>query len=203
RACLSLSAYRKACRDRKSDRRKNIRGRGVVTERLADVNKAVDIPRSEDKAASELERVFAQTMLAMSSGLGTFARGGIVLAQKVKYRSFAESNRAVGLAFIIDQQRKGDLSVLAEVPGVRDIAEPHRYQAGAFLTKILFMVAQLRDMLTAENSAVVAKKNNYCRGLRPKRPEAGGATIDVGQRDSRPFAAEGLCPAATSQMRLP
>jgi hypothetical protein len=63
------------------------------------------------------------------------------------------------------------------------------------------MFAQLRDVLAAENSAVVAKKNNHCRGLRPKRAKAGGTAIDVGQRDSRQFAAEGLCHAAHSQVR--
>ena len=183
-----------------SDRRKNIVGQSVVAECLADVNKAIDIPRSEHKAASELKRVFPQAMLAMSSGLGAFAVGRIVLAQNVKQGSFAERNRAVGLAFIIDQQRKGDLRVLAEVLGIRDVAEPYRHQTGAFLTKILFMFAQLRDVLAAENSAVVAKKNNHCRGLRPKRPKAGGMAIDVGQRDSRQFAAERLCHAAHSQV---
>jgi len=62
------------------------------------------------------------------------------------------------------------------------------------------MFAQLRDVLAAENSAVVAKKNNHCRGLRPKRAKAGGMAIDVGQRDSRQFTAEGLCHAAHSQV---
>src|SRR5262249_48762169 len=67
-----------------SDSRKNIRGRGVVAECLADVNKAIDIAGSEHKAAPELKRVFPQAMLAMSRGLGAFAVSGIVLAQKVK-----------------------------------------------------------------------------------------------------------------------
>jgi len=183
-----------------SDRRKNIRGRGVVAECLADVNKAIDIPRSENKAAPELKRVLPQAMLAMSSGRGAFARRGIVLAQNVKYRSFVESNRAVGLAFFIDQQRKVNLGVLAEVPGVPEVAKPYRYQTGAFLTKILFMFAQLRDVLAAENSAVVAKKNNHRRGLCPKRAKARGMAIDVGQRDSRQFTAEGLYHAAHSQV---
>ena len=164
------------------------------------MNKAIDIPRSENKAAPELKRVFPQAMLAMSSGLGAFAVSGIVLAQKVKQGSFAESNRAVGLAFIIDQQWKSDLRVLAEVPGVRDVAKPHRHQTGAFLTKILFVFAQLRDVLAAENSTVVAKKNNHRRSLRPKRAKARGMAIDVGQRDPRQSAAEGLCHAAHSQV---
>jgi hypothetical protein len=62
------------------------------------------------------------------------------------------------------------------------------------------MFAQLRDVLAAENSAVVAEKNNYSRGLRPKRAEAGGTAIDVGQRDSRQFAAEGLWHGPHSQV---
>jgi len=184
-----------------SDRRENIRGRSVIAECLADVNKAIDIPRSEHKAAPELKWVLPQTMLAMSSGLGAFARRGIVLAQHVKHGSLAESNRGVGLALFVNQQREGDLGVLAEVPGVPEVAKAYRYQTGALLTKILFMFAQLRDVLAAENSAVVAKKNNHRRGLCPKRAKARGMAIEVGQRDSRQFAAEGLWHGPHSQVR--
>jgi hypothetical protein len=63
------------------------------------------------------------------------------------------------------------------------------------------MFAQLRDVLAAEDSTVVAKKDNYCRRLSPKRAEAGGMAINVGQGDSRQFAAEGLGHAPHSQVR--
>jgi hypothetical protein len=62
------------------------------------------------------------------------------------------------------------------------------------------MFAQLRDVFAAENSAVVAKKYNHRRALCPKRAKARGMAIDVGQRDSRQFAAERLCHAAHSQV---
>jgi hypothetical protein len=164
------------------------------------MNKPVNISRSEHKAAPELKRVFTQTVLAMPAGLGALARRGIVLSQKVKQGSVAESNRAVGLAFFVDQQGKRDFRVLTEMLGILDVAKPDRDETGAFLAKVLLVFAQLRDVLAAEDSAIVAKKYDHRRGLGPKRAEARGMAIHVGQSYSGQFAAEGFRHAAHSQV---
>jgi hypothetical protein len=52
------------------------------------------------------------------------------------------------------------------------IAKPYGSQLGAFAFKLGLVLAQLRDMLAAEDSAVVAQENNHGRVRLPQRAEA-------------------------------
>jgi hypothetical protein len=45
------------------------------------------------------------------------------------------------------------------------------------------MSAQLRDVLAAEDSAVVAKEDDHSRAVRPEQIELNGAFIGVRQND--------------------
>jgi hypothetical protein len=62
-------------------RGQHIRNARIVSECLADMREAVSIPRAEDEARTELERIFAEFVLSVSGGVGAFARDSIVTTQ--------------------------------------------------------------------------------------------------------------------------
>ena len=55
------------------------------------------------------------------------------------------------------------------------------------------MLAQLRDVLAAENSAVVAQKNDDSRLRFPQRAEAHGTLVGIGKNDGGQLRAETFC----------
>jgi hypothetical protein len=152
---------------------------GVIAEGLADVNKAVHIARSKDKAAAKLERILAQPVLAVPAGLGALARGCIVLAQGVEQGSAAELDSAIGLARFVNKKREGNSGIFAEVAGVARVAQTDGHKLSSFFTKCLFVLAQLRDVLPAEDSAVVAQEGDYGRAVCPQRTKADWAVVDI------------------------
>jgi hypothetical protein len=42
------------------------------------------------------------------------------------------------------------------------------------------MIAQLRDMLTAEDSSIMAEKNDHRRPTGPERAKSLGLSVDIG-----------------------
>lgn len=52
------------------------------------------------------------------------------------------------------------------------------------------MRAQLRDVLTAENSTVVAKEDHRSRVIGPQRPQAESIAVNIRKRNTGQFAAE-------------
>ena len=129
-------------------------------------------------------------MLVMPAGCSPFAGDRIVLAKQVEERSAAKFHRTIGLAFFVHQQGEGDSSVFAKVAGVSGIAQPNGHQTGSFFAEGLLMLAQLRDMLAAEDSAVVTQENDHSRAIGPQRTHANGAAVGIGQCESGQFAAE-------------
>jgi hypothetical protein len=132
------------------------------------VNKEVLISGSKDEAAAELKRIFAQPVLAMSTSLGALARAEVVAAQHVEQGSLAQRHGAVGLPLLVHQQRKLDPGLFLEVPGVTRITQADSDKFCAFFLKCLFVFAQLRDVLSAEDSAPVAEENYDRRTVRPQ-----------------------------------
>ena len=108
-----------------------------------------------------------------------------------------QPNSFIGLAFVIDEKRKLDAGFLAEKLGIARIAQSDGGQASAFFAKLLFELAQLRDMLTAENSAVMAEKNNDRRRIGPQRTQPDCFAIDIRQRDARELGAISLSHGAS------
>jgi hypothetical protein len=51
---------------------------------------------------------------------------------------------------------------------IAQIAQPDGRQRSSLIPKCLLMITQLRDVLAAENSAIVAKKRNYRRPVLPQ-----------------------------------
>jgi len=159
--------------------RQQVGGWGVVAKGFADVDETVLISGAEDEAAAELERIFAELVLAMPGALRAPAAYEIVPAEQVEGRSVLEPDGLVGLALVVYQERKIDLSLFMEHPGVVGIAQADGDQTSAFLAKVLLVLAQLRDMLAAEDSAPMAEECDDCRAVSPQRSQADRLAVDV------------------------
>jgi hypothetical protein len=76
----------------------------------------------------------------------------------------------IGPPVFIDQQWKLDSRVFAEHRGVVYVTQADSSELGAFLSKLGFMIAQLRHVLTAKDSTVMSEKNDDCGILGPQLP---------------------------------
>jgi hypothetical protein len=156
---------------------------GVIAEGLADVDEAIDIAGAEDEASSKLKRVFAQAVLACTDGFGAFACARVVRPQEVKQVRFFEAEFAIGNALIVNQKRKGDVVFLAKKAGVIDVAQADGGNSRAALTEMLKVLAQLRDVLLAENSTIMPQKDDDGGRISPQGTECYGLAVHVRQRD--------------------
>ena len=164
--------------------------RSVIPESRADVDESVDVSGTKYKTAAELQRVFAQFVLPVSCCLGPFAGAEIERIEKMQQGSLAQLKGFVCLPILIDEKRKSDSGFFAEKPGVIHVSEPHGGKAGFLFAKLLFMRAQLRDVLATEDSAIMAQKNQHSRTICPQRTQAHSCSIDAGQGYVCKLAAE-------------
>jgi len=70
---------------------------------------------------------------------------------------------AIGLAGFINQQRERNARFFTEHPSVIAVSESHRGKRRTLVPECLLMFAQLRDVLAAKDSSVVAEKDQYGR----------------------------------------
>ena len=145
----------------------------------------VNIAGSENKAASELKRILAQLVLPVSSSRGPFPRLGIVAAQKMQERALQQADGAISLPLGVDQKWEADSSLLAKNLSVVSVAETNGSQPRTFVSERLFVAAQLRDVLAAEYSSVVAQEHNHSWAVGPERAKAHQPSGRVGQNDLR------------------
>jgi hypothetical protein len=143
------------------------------------MDEQVFVPGCEYKAASKLQRIFSQAMLFVSGGLCPLARLEVVFAQQVEKGSVAQPNSFIGFAFVVDQQRKLDTGFIAEEPGIAGIAQANHGEMCAFLLELGFKFAQLRDMLSAEDSTVMAKEDHHGGPRFPQGAETRRLAIGV------------------------
>jgi hypothetical protein len=129
-------------------------------------------------------------MLFVSCCLCPFARLQVVFSQKVEQGSVAQPHSLICLAFVIDEKRELDTRFLAEKPGIARIAQADNSQMSAFPLELGFKFAQLRDMLSAEDSTVVPKKDHHGRSAFPQRSEPRRLAVGIGKHNSRELAAE-------------
>lgn len=71
------------------------------------------------------------------------------------------------------------------------VAQSDGGQVRTLLFKLRLMFAQLRDVLTAEDSTVVAKEDDYCWPLGPQRSELDGLAVHILERDGGKTRADG------------
>ena len=153
----------------------------VVAKCLAEVDKEIPITWSEDKARAELKRILAQPMLPVTSSFGSCSCCGIVAAQEVKEISRLQFHRLVGNAVSVHQQRKGNAGLVSKQARVVHVAQPDRSQRRPSLFELVFLSAQLRDVLAAEDSPIVAEKDDDSSVLLPQRAQAHFAPASLRQ----------------------
>ncbi len=153
------------------------------------MREAVQVSRAEDETPAELKRILAEFVLVMTRRTGSFAAGGIILAKEMEEIRGAESSGLISLAIVIDQERKLNSRFLAKHASVVGVTQADRGQRCSFIPEGLFVFAQLRDMFAAENSSVMAEKDEYSRAAGPERPKPDFLAICIGKHNFREPAA--------------
>jgi hypothetical protein len=144
----------------------------------------IDVAGTENETAAELKRIRAQAMLPMA-GCGR-ARPGfrVVTSEKMQQVRRLESGGAIREPLRIYQQRKRDSGLLAKEAGVASVAKTDGGEIGALRAEFIFMVAQLRNMLAAKDSTVMAEEHDNGGTTFPQRAEPDFALVGIGQRNS-------------------
>jgi hypothetical protein len=156
------------------------------------VREAVDVAGSEDKAPSQLKWILPRFVLAMAGGPRARSRGGVVAAEQVQQVRGFQSRGSISQPLLVDQQGKRDPGFLAEKPRVLAVPQSDGGQPGSLLLESLLVLAQLRDVFTAENSAVVPEKNEHRWTTRPQRPENYFSSIAIWKSDRGQLGAKRL-----------
>jgi 2,4-diaminopentanoate dehydrogenase len=157
------------------------------------VGEDVAVPGGENEAPAQLEGILAQPVLLVPGRLRTLPSDEIVEAEKMKNRGALQAGGAISVTVFIHQQRERDARSFAEQFRVPQIAQPDRRQPRAFRFKIFLLVAQLRHVFAAENSAVVPQKHDDRRPVRPQRTQPNRMIVGIRQRDSRQPRAQRVC----------
>ena len=131
------------------------------------MGEAIDIAGAEDEGSAQLERITAKFVLAMAGGFGALAALEIVPPEEVEDVGGLEIGDFIGLATIVDEQGKVDAGFLLEDAGVVGVAEADGGEGGALFVEGLLVFAQLRDVLAAEDSPVVAEEDHDGRIVFP------------------------------------
>ena len=167
-------------------------GGGVVAKSLAEVGEAVDVAGAEDERAAQLEGIEAEFVLAVAGGAGALAVFEIVASEEMENVGGFEIGDFVGLAVLVDEEGEVDAGFLLEDAGVVGVAEAYGGEGGVFFMEGWLVFAQLRDVLAAKDSAVVAKEDED-GGIRfPERAQADGLAEGIGERDIGELPAKGF-----------
>lgn len=119
----------------------------------------IDIPGAKNEAAPQLKRMQSQLVLTVAGSTGLLAALKIIATKNVKQVADAQVGDGIGLAMFVDKQGKVDSRFFLENTGIMAVAKADGREGSPFVEKRLLLFAQLRDVLTAKNSSIVAKKN--------------------------------------------
>ena len=148
------------------------------------MGEAINVAGAEDKGAAQLEGIAAKFVLVVSGGAGALAALEVVAAEEVEDVGLAQVGELIGLAVLVDQEREGDAGFLLEKAGVVGVTEAYGSEGGMLLAEGLFVLAQLRDVFTAEDSTIVTEEDQD-GGIRfPEAAETNGLPERVGKHDS-------------------
>jgi hypothetical protein len=103
-------------------------------------------------------------MLVVTRGASTRSGLGIVRPHQVQKIRTPQPRGPVCQPILIDEQGKCDTRLFLKKPRIVPIAQPHRRQFCTFVLECGLVFAQLRDVLTAEDSSVVTEEDDH-RGL--------------------------------------
>ena len=147
------------------------------------MDESIDVSWSEHKTATQLEGILSQLLLREPLFLRLLAVGKIVGPQQVKNVCFTKLRSAICLSLVVDKQRKSDPGFVAENLRVVCIPQPDRGQVRASLLELPLMLAQLRGVLPAEDSTIMAQENEDRRSGRPQRSKLDRFVVQIGKRD--------------------
>lgn len=137
----------------------------------------VYIAWAEDETSTQLQRVFAETVLTMTPLLGTLAGCEVVATGKVQQTDGFQADGLVSGTFLVDEEGEGDSGLLTESLGVVTPAQADGQDGGACFSYLLLVVTQLRDMLAAENSPIVAEEDDHRPRVLPIVAQTGNLAI--------------------------
>ncbi len=132
----------------------------------------IPVAWSKDKAGAQLKGVLAQFVLTVPGVLGLLAGREVVAPEEVEEVGLPEFRDLVRATLFIDQQGEGDACLVAKEPSVVDVPKANRGEAGTGFLNLRLMIAQLRDVLAAEDSSIVAQENEHRGSFFPQGPEA-------------------------------
>ena len=128
----------------------------------------IHIPRPEDETSTQLEGILAQLVLPVT-GLACALTGfRVVAAQEMEKVCGFQLDGVVGAPLFINQQGKRDSRLFAELSRVHRVAQANRGESCALFPNRRFVLAQLRDVLAAKDSAVMAEKDQHGRLFVPQ-----------------------------------
>ena len=102
----------------------------------------------------------------------------------MKERAVQQPDSTICLPLGIDQKWERDSSLFAKDLGIVCVAQADGGQPSALSAERLFVVAQLRDVLAAEDSSIVAQEGDHRRLVGPERAESHRLSFRVRQDDS-------------------
>jgi hypothetical protein len=131
-------------------------------------------------------------VLVVAGGFGALAAFEIVASEEMENAAGFEVGDFVGLTVFVDEEGEVDAGFLLEEAGVVCIAKADGGEGGALFAKGLLVLAQLRDVLAAEDSAVMAKEYEDGRTVFPEGSEADGFAESVWENDAGESLAKGF-----------
>lgn len=140
----------------------------------------------EHEASSQLKGILAELVhvLAMAVPPGPPAGGHVIRTKDMEQVANPQSGNAISNAFFIDEQRKRDAGLLPEEVAIVPVTQPDGGNAGSFMVKFRLVLAQLRDVLAAEDSAIVPQKDHNRRHFGPDRSQPDLIAFRIGQTDA-------------------
>src|SRR6476661_4756716 len=124
-------------------------------------------------------------MLPESPALRTLPRLRVVRAQQVHQVGSLQTGGAIGPSFFVNQQWELDPGLFAKLLSVLCVAQADDGQLRASAVELSLMLAQLRDVLAAKDSTIVAKENDYGQVRFPQSAKPFPDAIGIGQRNAR------------------
>src|SRR5260370_41328795 len=118
------------------------------------------------------------------------SRCGVVAAKQMQQVRGFQFCGSISQPLLVDQQRKRDPGFLAEKPRVLAVPQSDGGQPGSLFLECFLVLAQLRDVFTAENSAVVPQENEHRRTARPQGTENYFPSIAIRKSDLRQLRAK-------------
>jgi hypothetical protein len=132
----------------------------------------IAVAGAKNEAAAELKRAESDANLTVAGGAGAGTCSSIVAAQHVEDVGVQQAHLAIGMPLLVNQQGKRDACVFAKQLGVPLVAETNSRESHAAVLEGRLLLAQLRDVLVAEDSAVMPQEHDDSGSLLPQRAEA-------------------------------